>query len=151
VCGADDPAHGKAKGREAELAFCRGLARSLLGLGCLSSRHLVFPDIGRPRYVLNPLPCEAFERMTVPDSEPHQIVDRERELETIGERLASAEHGLQAIVVEGEPGIGKTTLWEAVVGQASAQGYRMKCINTSGKTQSISCAGVGKRVQGAVR
>ena len=39
--------------------------------------------------------------------------------------LASAARQVSGLVVEGEPGIGKTTLWSAVIGQALDAGFRV--------------------------
>jgi ATP/maltotriose-dependent transcriptional regulator MalT len=49
------------------------------------------------------------------------IVGREGELAAIERLLASEEPGLAAIVLEGEPGIGKTTLWQAAFDFAARQ------------------------------
>jgi hypothetical protein len=53
------------------------------------------------------------------------IVGRERELATIARLLESPEQGLRALVIEGEPGIGKTTVWEGVFAQAAERGYQL--------------------------
>lgn len=50
---------------------------------------------------------------------------RERELESAAEFLQEVEHGSAALVIEGEAGIGKTTLWLEVVSAAEARGYRV--------------------------
>ena len=46
------------------------------------------------------------------------VIGREEELGAIEAFLAAAEQGPQALVLSGEPGIGKTILWEAGVEQA---------------------------------
>ena len=43
----------------------------------------------------------------------------------IEEFLASAWEGPPALLLSGEPGIGKTILWEAGVDEAAARGYRV--------------------------
>jgi predicted ATPase len=48
-------------------------------------------------------------------------VGRERELAAIERLLVTVEQGPRAIVLEGEPGIGKTTLWQAAFEQAGAR------------------------------
>lgn len=50
------------------------------------------------------------------------IVGREPELSAIERFLARRETGLAALVVEGEPGIGKTTLWQAALDVAARRG-----------------------------
>ena len=47
------------------------------------------------------------------------VVGRHAELATIGEFLASAPSGPRALVVEGEPGIGKTTILRAALAAAT--------------------------------
>jgi len=54
-----------------------------------------------------------------------QLVGREAELATIGKFLDPALDGLRALVLEGEGGIGKTTLWKAGLSAGSANGYRV--------------------------
>jgi DNA-binding NarL/FixJ family response regulator len=52
------------------------------------------------------------------------LVGRERELAAIAGFL-EADATASAVVVEGEPGIGKTTLWEAAVACASEHGFQV--------------------------
>src|SRR5581483_10323788 len=51
-----------------------------------------------------------------------QIVGREAEQAAIERLIDSDAPGLQTIVLEGEPGIGKTTLWQAALGLAAERG-----------------------------
>jgi DNA-binding CsgD family transcriptional regulator len=53
------------------------------------------------------------------------IVGRERELEATEAVLAPLAHGTRALLVEGEPGIGKTCLWREALLRAEARGYRV--------------------------
>jgi ATP-dependent Clp protease ATP-binding subunit ClpA len=46
------------------------------------------------------------------------VVGRATELATVGEVLSAARDGLQVLVIEGEPGIGKTTVWREGIAQA---------------------------------
>lgn len=48
------------------------------------------------------------------------VVARERELGTVAEFLAQVRDGPAALVLTGEPGIGKTTLWQEAVARAQA-------------------------------
>src|SRR4029077_7223893 len=50
------------------------------------------------------------------------VVGRQRELAAMEDVLATGETGLRILVVEGEAGIGKTTVWQAAIGQARARG-----------------------------
>jgi DNA-binding CsgD family transcriptional regulator len=53
------------------------------------------------------------------------IVGREAELEAVGEFLDGISAGPSALVIEGEAGVGKTTLWFEAVSAAEARGYRV--------------------------
>src|SRR5690242_6931618 len=46
------------------------------------------------------------------------VIGRELELDSVAEFLNSARDGPVALVMRGEPGIGKTTLWQAAVARA---------------------------------
>jgi hypothetical protein len=50
------------------------------------------------------------------------VVGREAELRAVDEILVAAREGLGALVFEGEPGIGKTTVWREGISRAGAQG-----------------------------
>src|SRR5438876_8401891 len=54
-------------------------------------------------------------------ADQHRIVGRERELAAIERLLESVERGPRAVVLEGWPGIGKTTVWQAAVEQAAVR------------------------------
>ena len=53
------------------------------------------------------------------------MTSRPTEGRTVRGFLASASVGPSALLIEGEPGIGKTTLWLAAVEQARARGFRV--------------------------
>jgi hypothetical protein len=54
-----------------------------------------------------------------------QVVSRETESRMVGDFLASLPSGPAALVVEGEAGIGKTTVWLAALERAEGVGYRV--------------------------
>ena len=54
---------------------------------------------------------------------PEGIVGRERELEVVGRFLADLDRGPAALVMAGEPGIGKTTVWREAVERARASSF----------------------------
>src|SRR6266511_3546186 len=58
------------------------------------------------------------------------LVGRDPELVRAREFLDGVAHGARAFLVEGEAGIGKTAVWQAVLADAEAAGYR-----------TLSCAG----------
>ena len=49
-----------------------------------------------------------------------ELQGRERELETLAAYVDAVREGPRGFVVEGEPGIGKTTLWEAALPQRAS-------------------------------
>src|SRR5688500_3979473 len=53
------------------------------------------------------------------------VVSREAESQEIAEFLATARSGPSALVVDGEAGIGKTTVWLAALQQARDLGFRV--------------------------
>jgi len=64
------------------------------------------------------------------------LVGRLTELGQIDRFLDSARTGLQALLLSGEAGIGKTSLWKAAVDQASGLGFRvLACRPTEVETQ----------------
>jgi predicted ATP-dependent serine protease len=53
------------------------------------------------------------------------VVSREVELQAIDEFLASVQSEPSALVVEGEAGIGKTTVWLAALERAQDAGFQV--------------------------
>jgi len=53
-----------------------------------------------------------------------EIIGRRDELVAVDAMLDQAEGGFAALVLEGEPGIGKTALWEAGRAAAEQRGFR---------------------------
>ena len=54
-----------------------------------------------------------------------EVFGRERELARLDSFLESLPSGSAAFLLEGEPGIGKTTVWRAGVAAAEARGFRV--------------------------
>ena len=69
------------------------------------------------------------------------IVGREPELASVHDSLTS-ERGGRALVVVGEPGIGKTTLWEAGVAAARDRGVRVLAARPSESEAHLPFAGL---------
>jgi len=67
-----------------------------------------------------------------------EIVGRDEELAQIGAFLAQA--GARALLLEGEAGIGKTTLWRAGVDLGRARGCRVLACSPSGAEATLSFA-----------
>jgi hypothetical protein len=70
------------------------------------------------------------------------VVARTGELARIADFVASPEPGTRVLVVEGVPGIGKTTLWEAGVALARKDGLRVMAARSSGAETSLCFAAV---------
>ena len=68
---------------------------------------------GRPEKEVRDASARAFDASSPREEAP--IVGRKRELAVIEGQLSSARSGLRAVVLEGEAGIGKTRLMEAIV------------------------------------
>src|SRR2546423_15143434 len=64
------------------------------------------------------------------------VVGRERELDTLRRFLDGEEQAARTLVLEGEAGIGKSTLWRASVELAREHGYRvLECRGDRSETQ----------------
>ena len=66
------------------------------------------------------------------------VVGRQRELAAIEQFLDSLAGQPRALVLEGEPGIGKTTLWLAGLDDARRRGYRVLSCQPSAAEQHLS-------------
>jgi DNA-binding CsgD family transcriptional regulator len=72
-----------------------------------------------------------------------EIVGREEELASLRAFVEPAEGGPAAVVLEGEPGIGKSTLWLAGVEHAIARGLRVLTARPSEAERGLAHAGLG--------
>jgi DNA-binding CsgD family transcriptional regulator len=70
------------------------------------------------------------------------IVGRDEELAVVREFLAATERLPSALMIEGEAGIGKTTLWNAGLTAASEFGYRVLSARPAQAESQISYAGL---------
>src|SRR5262245_36186548 len=59
------------------------------------------------------------------------VLGRETELVALGKLLDSGRRGRAALVLEGSPGIGKTTLWREGIRRATNAGYRVLSCRTA--------------------
>ena len=57
----------------------------------------------------------------MPDSA--DVIGRDAELDAAGVFLDAAGRGCRALLLEGEPGIGKTTVWSATVALARSRSF----------------------------
>jgi hypothetical protein len=72
-----------------------------------------------------------------------EIVGRDVELTSLDRFLASSEEGLAALVLEGPPGIGKSTLWLAAVERARALGHLVLATRPAEADSELAHAGLG--------
>lgn len=59
------------------------------------------------------------------DTTPEQLIGRDRELRLLLDALDPARPGARAVVLEGEPGVGKTALWRRALAAAPARGWQV--------------------------
>ncbi len=76
------------------------------------------------------------------------VVGREAELAAANRFLEAIRGSTHALVLEGEPGIGKTTIWREVVRKAGERGYRVLSAQPTQAETSLSFAGLGDLVGG---
>jgi DNA-binding NarL/FixJ family response regulator len=77
------------------------------------------------------------------------MIGRAREAESIGRFLERLPTGPVGLVIEGEPGIGKTTVWAAAVRAAEARGYRVLQARPVESEAELSFAALSDLVGGA--
>ncbi len=71
-----------------------------------------------------------------------EIVGRTAELAVIEKVIASAGDGLAALVIQGPPGIGKSTLWRATIGSAQDAGFHIFEACPAPAEQALSFGGL---------
>jgi DNA-binding CsgD family transcriptional regulator len=71
-----------------------------------------------------------------------EVVGRQRELAHVEERLDAAATGPVRLVLAGEPGIGKTTVWEAGLTSAAARGFRVLTARPTEAESALAYAGL---------
>ena len=74
-------------------------------------------------------------------------VGREVELAEIGLFLAALPEGSQGLSLRGEPGIGKTTLWQAAVEEATGLGYPVLTCRPAETEAKLSFAGLSDMLE----
>jgi DNA-binding CsgD family transcriptional regulator len=71
------------------------------------------------------------------------VVGRDAELALLNDFIAAISGGASLLVLEGEAGMGKTTLWEAGVGAAEAVGVRVLLAQPAESETALSFSGLG--------
>jgi DNA-binding CsgD family transcriptional regulator len=77
-----------------------------------------------------------------------QVFGRDRELARVEAVLGAVQDGSARLVVEGEPGIGKTTVWRSGVLTAERRGYDVLSSRPAEADASLSYAGLADLVDG---
>jgi DNA-binding CsgD family transcriptional regulator len=78
------------------------------------------------------------------------IIGREQELETLARFVASTDRLPAAVMLRGDAGIGKSTLWRAVIADATARRYRVVSARPAGSEVRLSYSGVGDLFDGCI-
>jgi AAA ATPase domain len=79
-----------------------------------------------------------------------EIVGREEELSSLQAFVDHARRGAAALVLEGEARIGKSTLWEAGVEHARAQGLTVLSSRPAEAERALGHVGLGDLLEGVV-
>ena len=73
---------------------------------------------------------------------PDEIVGRGTELAAVEQFVERARSGLSGLVLEGEAGIGKTTIWEAAVRHARTAGFAVLTTGPARSEQGLTLGGL---------
>jgi predicted ATPase len=79
----------------------------------------------------------------MPDPGAGSVVGREAELAAVDAALEAARSSLAALVLEGEPGIGKTTVWREGLARAAGRGFRVLACRAAQAEARLSFAALG--------
>lgn len=76
------------------------------------------------------------------------VVSRDAESQAVDEFLASVSSGPSALVLEGEAGIGKTTVWLAALERAQELGFRVMSSRTAAAESVLAYASLAALLDG---
>jgi DNA-binding CsgD family transcriptional regulator len=81
-----------------------------------------------------------------------EVVGRDRELESLSAFLdrCTTRHGPVALALEGEPGIGKSTLWRAAIEEARGRGLCVLVSRPAESERGLAHAGLGDLLDGVL-
>jgi DNA-binding CsgD family transcriptional regulator len=79
-----------------------------------------------------------------------RVVGRGRELDAVAAFLAGVPLGASGLLLEGEAGIGKTTVWMAGVADAAARSYLVLSSHPAESEAALSFAGLGDLLDGVL-
>ena len=89
------------------------------------------------------LKSQAFARAPAYPLGVTVLVGRDDELEAVDELLRDVDPQLAALELVGEPGIGKTTLWQVAVGRAEERGLRVLVARPAASEARLTFAALG--------
>ena len=72
-----------------------------------------------------------------------ELIGRDEELQSVQRFLEAVPAGARALLIAGEAGVGKTSLWQAAVGRAEAAGMRAIAARPTEAETSFAHAGLG--------
>jgi MoxR-like ATPase len=78
-----------------------------------------------------------------------EIVGRQAELQAVQRFLRAARERIAALVIEGEPGIGKTTIWRHAIATAQNDGFRVLQARPAESEAKLSYVALADLVGGA--
>ena len=78
---------------------------------------------------------------------PDAILDRAGELDVVGRFLADLDRGPAALLLEGDVGAGKTTVWRAALEAARARGYTVLACHPAEAESTLAFAALGDLLQ----
>lgn len=78
------------------------------------------------------------------------IVGREAELASVRDAVASVFGGAALLTLEGDAGVGKTTLWTAAIAAAEGQGLRVLQSRPAESETALSFSGIGDLLDGVL-
>ncbi len=79
-----------------------------------------------------------------------ETIGRDTELASLHAFIDEADHGLAGLALEGEAGIGKSTLWLAGVQHARARGLRVFTSRPTEPERTLGNAGLGDLLEGVL-
>jgi hypothetical protein len=79
-----------------------------------------------------------------------EVVGRDAELASLQGFLAGIRDGASALILKGEAGMGKTTLWTACIAAAEERGHRVLQALPAESETTLSFAGVGDLLGGVL-
>jgi hypothetical protein len=78
------------------------------------------------------------------------VIGREQELAAVDQLLDAAVAGFACLALEGEPGIGKTTLWQEAVRRGEERGFAMLMSRPAPSEARLSFAGLADLLEAAL-